>query len=98
MSAALPDGRLTASTLIDLNERRTEPPAFVIAAMSAAVGAWSYPTSRSCFDGADVAADAPTASAIALTASAAMKAFTEAPPSWNSDLVPRPTPSADARA
>src|SRR4051812_4127934 len=75
MLAALPDGRSTASAPIEANSRRILPPTLSIPARSAAVGAWSYPTSRCSRDGADVAADAPATSANAPTASAARNAF-----------------------
>ena len=75
MLAALPDGRSTASAEIEANSRLILPPTLAIAARSAAVGAWLYPTSKCSRGGADVAADAPTISTKTPTASAARNAF-----------------------
>src|SRR6478609_9420615 len=86
MSEAFPDGRSTARAEIEPNSRRILPPTLAIAARSAAVGAWLYPTSKCSRDGADVAADAPAISANAPTASAARNAFKCLPPLsdfWN---------------
>src|SRR5262245_24147681 len=92
MLEALPDGKSTASTLMEPNSRLMLPPALAIAARSAAVGAWLYPTSKWSFDGADAAVDAPAISANALTASARRNTFKcLSPPndSWNGRLFDR---------
>src|SRR5262245_7878983 len=92
MLEALPDGKSTASTLMEPNSRLMLPPALAIAARSAAVGAWLYPTSKWSFAGADAAVDAPAISANALTASARRNTFKcLSPPndSWNGRLFDR---------
>ena len=87
---AFPDGKSTASAEIELNSRRILPPTLAIAARSAAVGAWLYPTIRCSFDGADDAVEAPAISANTPTASAARNAFKVSLPS--SDNWYRSTP------